>query len=89
MTTKTNYKFAILNSNGTSSTTYVDMDDMFVSAETFYEKGLYAWGTGTGGKLGDGTIVSKSSPVQIGSLTNWKLLSAGDYHTAAILDGYI
>jgi alpha-tubulin suppressor-like RCC1 family protein len=87
MTTKTNYTFAILNSDGTSSTTYVDMDDMFVSADTFVEKGLYAWGNGTGGKLGDGTIVSKSSPVQIGSLTDWKQISAGDSHTVAVKTG--
>ena len=32
---------------------------------------LYAWGSGTTGRLGDGTVVSKSSPIQIGSLVTW------------------
>lgn len=45
---------------------------------------LWAWGSNANGELGDGTTVSKSSPVQIGSLTNWKLVSAGSYHSAAI-----
>ena len=31
---------------------------------------LFAWGYGTNGQLGDGTTVSKSSPVQIGS-SSW------------------
>ncbi len=38
---------------------------------------LYAWGLGTSGQLGDGSVVSRSSPVQIGSETNWSKLSAG------------
>jgi alpha-tubulin suppressor-like RCC1 family protein len=32
---------------------------------------LWSWGAGTAGQLGDGTIVSKSSPVQIGTFTDW------------------
>tara|TARA_R110002020_G_scaffold137120_1_gene305870 strand:- start:698 stop:1864 length:1167 start_codon:yes stop_codon:yes gene_type:complete len=32
---------------------------------------LWAWGDATSGMLGDGTTVAKSSPVQIGSLTDW------------------
>ena len=32
---------------------------------------LWVWGEGGGGRLGDGSEVSKSSPVQIGSLTDW------------------
>ena len=32
---------------------------------------LWGWGNNTYGKVGDNTVVSKSSPVQIGSLTNW------------------
>jgi alpha-tubulin suppressor-like RCC1 family protein len=56
--------------------------------------GLWAWGrnfinlafptTSVSGQLGDGTIVDKSSPVQIGSLTNWKQVSAGADHSLAI-----
>ncbi len=38
--------------------------------------------TGTSGRLGDGTTVDKSSPVQIGS-SSWTAVSAGGFHTAA------
>jgi len=38
---------------------------------------LYAWGSNSNGQIGDGTIVDKSSPVQIGSLTNWAQVSSG------------
>jgi len=32
---------------------------------------LWAWGWNTSGQLGDSTATNKSSPAQIGSLTNW------------------
>lgn len=32
---------------------------------------IWSWGEGALGRLGDGTTVDKSSPVQIGSLTDW------------------
>jgi hypothetical protein len=35
------------------------------------------WGRNSSGELGDGTTVNRSSPVQIGALTNWALASAG------------
>ena len=41
--------------------------------------GLWAFGKNTLGALGDGTIVNKSSPVQVGTLTNWKQISAGGF----------
>jgi alpha-tubulin suppressor-like RCC1 family protein len=45
---------------------------------------IWAWGTNTYGQLGDGTKVSKSSPVKIGSSTDWKLVSAGNARTYSI-----
>lgn len=49
---------------------------------------LYSWGSNTGGIVGDGTVVSRSSPVQIGSLTNWRQVSPGLTATASTkLDG--
>jgi alpha-tubulin suppressor-like RCC1 family protein len=38
---------------------------------------LWAWGYNISGRLGDGTTTNKSSPVQIGALTNWSSVSAG------------
>ena len=41
-------------------------------------------GYNTNGQLGDGTVANKSSPVRIGTLTNWKQVTGGYSHTAAI-----
>ena len=46
---------------------------------------LWTWGSGAGGRLGDGTTVSKSSPVQtVAGGTNWRQVSAGLDLCAAI-----
>jgi len=45
---------------------------------------LWAWGDNYAGQLGLLDITHRSSPVQVGSLTNWKLVSAGADHTVAI-----
>ena len=53
---------------------------------------LYAWGANGGslpntpgyGRLGDGTTINRSSPVQVGALTTWSQASAGAFHTAAL-----
>jgi alpha-tubulin suppressor-like RCC1 family protein len=41
--------------------------------------GILSCGYGSKGQLADGTTVSKSSPVQVGSLTNWKQVSTGGH----------
>jgi len=49
--------------------------------------GLWTVGYNYYGQLGDGTSgagTDKSSPVQVGTLTNWKQVAAGFYHNAAI-----
>ena len=48
---------------------------------------LWMWGYNryaSAGKLGDNTTVNKSSPVQIGALTNWSQVSCGAFNTTAI-----
>ena len=48
---------------------------------------MYAWGYNFYGELGNGTYggaTSVSSPIQVGSLTNWSQLAAGKYCIAGI-----
>jgi alpha-tubulin suppressor-like RCC1 family protein len=46
---------------------------------------LWTWGCNAAGQLGDGTIVSKSSPISVvGGFLDWHQVSAGFCHTAAI-----
>ena len=62
-----------------------DLGDLFIPREIFSRGGLWAWGYNNKGQLGDSTTVSKSSPIQtVAGGANWKLLSSGNYHSAAI-----
>ncbi len=46
---------------------------------------LWAWGEGSSGQLGQGTsAVDRSSPVQVGSLTTWSQIDAGESHILAL-----
>lgn len=46
---------------------------------------IWAWGLNTCGKLGDGTIANRSSPVSVvGGFTNWCRISAGSGHTLGL-----
>jgi len=48
---------------------------------------LYAWGSNTNGQVGDNTQVTRSSPVQIGALTDWSQVSAGIVSASVKTDG--
>lgn len=57
------------------------------TADVYDGGALYAFGDATAGILGnEGTATSfdRSSPVQIGALTNWKDVAGGDDHSLAI-----
>ena len=45
---------------------------------------LWAWGDNRSGQLGDGTTANQSSPVPVGSATNWRAVAAGAFHTVAL-----
>lgn len=45
---------------------------------------LWAWGANHYGKLGDGTLVDKSTPTQIGVDTNWSAIAAGGHYSIAL-----
>ena len=66
----------------------VDLDSQYITdswlVDRFVGNTLMAWGNNGNGQLGDGTVVSKSSPIQIGSLTNWKLVFCENSSTLAI-----
>lgn len=52
---------------------------------------IWSWGRNTTGQLGDNTAIDKSSPVQIGALSNWSDVSAssGNNVLAVKTDGTI
>lgn len=45
---------------------------------------LWSWGSNIVGQLGQSNITDRSSPVQVGTLTGWKLTSCGIYYSMAI-----
>ena len=45
---------------------------------------LWAWGYGLAGELGDSDPFSKSSPIQVGALTDWSTITAHDSISMAI-----
>jgi alpha-tubulin suppressor-like RCC1 family protein len=45
----------------------------------------WAWGNNTSGRLGDGTVTARSSPVSVvGGFSDWVQVSAGDAHNLAV-----
>ena len=51
---------------------------------TTYLYNLYGWGSNNNGQLGLGNTTKYSSPVQVGSLTDWLNISSGGYHSLAV-----
>src|SRR3954469_6148820 len=45
---------------------------------------VMAWGAGTRGQLGDGTLVNRPAPTQLAGLDNVVEVSAGAAHTVAL-----
>jgi alpha-tubulin suppressor-like RCC1 family protein len=43
---------------------------------------LWSWGSNNYGRLGDGTIINRSSPVQLPG-TQWNDISGGSFHSLA------
>jgi alpha-tubulin suppressor-like RCC1 family protein len=45
---------------------------------------LWTWGSGSSGGLGTGNLISRSSPVQVGALTDWSKVFCNRNYAAAI-----
>lgn len=45
---------------------------------------IWSWGSNSYGRLGDGTVVAKNSPIQIGALTDWASINAGYWSANAV-----
>ena len=45
---------------------------------------IWAWGANNLGQLGQGNVIYRSSPVQVGSLTNWESSTTGYGNTLAV-----
>ena len=72
-------------SNGNEDLQTIYVDDYALIDQWAATGSLWTWGYNYYGQLGDNTIANKSSPVQtVAGGTNWKLVSGGRYHTAAI-----
>lgn len=70
---------------------HIDLDDYFIQEafliDRFVGSTLWTWGRGASGQLGNGSVTSLSSPAQVGSLTNWKIISTSKInlsHTAGV-----
>src|SRR5690349_7750012 len=45
---------------------------------------LWAWGSNIEGQLGDGSQTNRTSSVQVGIVTNWVSIAAGQYHSLGL-----
>jgi alpha-tubulin suppressor-like RCC1 family protein len=73
---------------GTASWIYVSAENNFGRSMAIRSDGaLFGWGYNLNGELGDNTIISRSSPVQIGT-SSWTAVSSGRPISAALrIDG--
>ena len=69
----------------------IDLDDKFVTdawlVDQFVGNQLWAWGHNGSGALGLNDTIWRSSPVQVGSLTNWKQVSYGIFSSLTGVTG--
>lgn len=85
LTAGTAYTFTVTATNATGTGPASAASN---SVTPFIAGQLWMWGSGALGQLGTNNTTTVSSPVQVGSLTNWKVLSGGRtnfFHS--ILDG--
>ena len=66
----------------------VDLDDRYVTdpwlIDQFVGNQFWTWGRNAYGQLGLNDTTDRSSPVQVGALTNWRQITGGYNYTSAI-----
>lgn len=45
---------------------------------------LWGWGQNDYGQVGDGTLINRNNPIQIGTANDWVAVSAGNFHNLAL-----
>ena len=97
-TTSGTYTYSYNNSNGCASVDTLNLIVYSTTTSCFKDisagarhtiaikndGSLWAWGYNHNGQLGDGTRSDKSTPMQIGTATNWASISASMANTLAI-----
>jgi len=79
--TQTTYNFTVKANDAENQ----DASRTFSVTVTLPPRKLYTWGNGVGGLLGLNDVVSRSSPTQVGTNTDWALLGGvTNYSSAAI-----
>ncbi|HLG19760.1 MAG TPA: hypothetical protein VI895_08100 [Bdellovibrionota bacterium] len=66
------------------SQSYVDQQPGGHTCAIASDGTLWCWGSNDWGQLGDGSYVSSSTPVQVGTETNWMTVDAKGNHTCGI-----
>ncbi len=69
-------------SQASSGATHAPLTHTSVAVKT--NGTLWAWGANNHGEVGDSTVYARSSPVQIGSSTNWAAASTGSGMSIAV-----
>jgi alpha-tubulin suppressor-like RCC1 family protein len=66
------------------NTNYASSPFLFFSMAIKNDGTLWGWGLNTYGQLGLGNTTSYSSPVQVGTRTDWNFIAGGDYFSVGI-----
>lgn len=64
--------------------TFTDFDAASGVAAIDTTGAMWGWGNNSSGQVGDGSTLQRSSPVQIGTLTNWSKVSKGTNTTLSV-----
>jgi hypothetical protein len=76
----TGFKISCDNTYPASNGTFYDLDDIFIRKEKFQKGGLWIWGSGVSGQLGNDLTTSRSSPIQTCiSGNSWRKICLSKY----------